>query len=83
VRGVRGDARRALIDRLSVLDAELLRLAHDTLGQELRAACEQEADDELDVFRARLSAEAYQRARAAAIDRIVRERLRLPTLSFV
>jgi hypothetical protein len=82
VRGLRGDARRAAIERLSILDAELLRMAYDALGDDDRVRCEREADEELEAFRERLPAGAYRRARAASIDRLVRERFGLPTLSF-
>jgi len=81
-RGLRGDARRALIDRLAVIDAELLRQAHDLLDPPARDALAREADVELAPFRSGLSADAVARAKQAAIDRRVRERFGLPTISF-
>jgi hypothetical protein len=80
--GVRGDARRALIDRLNAIDASLLAEARTLLDDETRAALAKEADDELAGFRATMTADAYARARAGAIDRLVRERFNLPTLAF-
>ena len=82
-RGLRGEARRALLARLSELDAELLRIARAALNEADRRSCEGEAEDELAGFRDRLSAEGYLRAREAAIDRLVRERFGLPTVTFI
>jgi hypothetical protein len=42
----------------------------------------EEADLELAPFRARLPAESYDQARRAAVDRLVRERFRLPAIAF-
>lgn len=76
----RGAARAALQARLRALDTELLAGA--------RAACagalpemRHEADDELAPYRTRLSQADYEQAREATIDRLVRARLGLPTLS--
>jgi len=81
-RGLRGDARRALIDRLRSLDAELLRHARSRLAGATRTTLAREADEELAAFRAVMPADAYARAREAAIDRLVRERFGLPTITF-
>ena len=82
-RGLRGDARRALLDRLTALDAELVAMARAALGDAERQAFEREADADLAGFRDAMTAQAYHRAREAAIDRLARERFGLPTLSFV
>jgi len=82
-RGLRGDARRALLERLTALDAELVAMARAALGDSERQAFEREADVELAGFRDAMTAQAYHRAREAAIDRLARERFGLPTLSFV
>jgi len=81
-RGLRGEARRAMIDRLAALDRELVQMARASLSEELLRICEREADEELDAFRARMPPAEFQRARDRAIDRLVRERLRLPTLTY-
>jgi len=81
-RGLRGDARQALVDRLAILEEELLRMARTSLDDAARAALGREADEELSGYQARISSAAFSRAREAAIDRLVRERFRLPTLSF-
>jgi hypothetical protein len=81
-RGVRGDARRALVNRLSVLDAELLQTARTALDDATRVALTREAEDELSAFRDRMAPDAFARSREAAVDRLVRERLGLPALAF-
>lgn len=81
-RGVRGDARRALIERLASLDVELGALAIGALAPSDRPAIEHDADEELEGFRHRLSPDAYARARRAVIDRLARARFDLPTVSF-
>jgi hypothetical protein len=81
-RGVRGDARHALLDRLGALDAELLRDARLLLDEPTRSTLEREADEELAPFRDAMATDALARARSAVIDRLVRERLGLPTVAF-
>ena len=81
-RGLRGEARRTLIDRLSALDGELLAQAHGLLDDAARAALAAEADEELRPFRAGMPADAFARARQAAVDRLVRERFQLPVVAF-
>ena len=81
-RGVRGEARQALLARLAALDAELLREARQLFDESTRSAFAREADEELAAFRSGMSADVFGRAREAAIDRLVRERLGLPTVAF-
>jgi hypothetical protein len=81
-RGVRGEARRAVLDRLSVLDAELLHTARKALDEAARVALTREAEDELSGFRDRMAPDAFVRAREAAVDRLVRERFGLPIVAF-
>jgi hypothetical protein len=82
VRGIRGDARQALLERLASLDGDLLSEARRSLDVSAEAALAREADDELATFRNRMSPEAYERARHAAVDRLVRRRFALPTIAF-
>jgi hypothetical protein len=82
-RGLRGETRRTLIDRLRSLDAELLSRVRSRLDDMVRATLAREADEELAAFRAVMPADAFARAREAAIDRLVRERFGLPTIAFV
>ena len=81
-RGLRGDARRALLARLSVLDGELLQTARAALDDAARVALIHEAEEELSNFRDRMAPEIFARARDATVDRLVRERLGLPILAF-
>ncbi len=81
-RGVRGEARRLLIDRLDALDRELLQQAVATLDDQARLAVTREADAELAPFRDGMAPDVFARGRQAAIDRLVRERLGLPTLAY-
>jgi hypothetical protein len=80
-RGLRGEARRACLDRLEELDAELLDVARSGLEESALRAIERDAGEELAPFSDRLTKEVYGAAREAAIARLVRDRLRLPTLT--
>jgi len=82
-RGVRGEARHALVARLAELDAELVRRARESLDETVRASLAREADDELAGYRTAMTSDAFARARDAAIDRLVRERFGLPTITFI
>ena len=81
-RGVRGAKRQALVERLAVLDRELLEAARARLDEASRTELAREADEELAGFRSGMSPEAFARAREAAVDRLVRERSNLPTIAF-
>jgi hypothetical protein len=81
-RGVRGDARQALLTRLAALDDELLRTARAGIDDESRAGLSREADAELASYRDRMAPDALARARATAFDRLVRERCGLPIVTF-
>jgi hypothetical protein len=81
-RGVRGEARRALVERLAALDRELLETARGALDEPTRASFAREAEEELAAFRVSMTADVFARARDLAIDRLVRERLGLPTIAF-
>ncbi len=80
--GLRGEARRDMITRLAALDAELLEAAAHLLEPATVAAIGREADEELAPFRGGMPPDAYARARQSAIDRLVRERLRLPVIAY-
>jgi hypothetical protein len=82
-RGLRGDARRALIDRLAALDRDMLQMARESLDDRTRADLARQADEELAGFRDRMNADRFSRTREAAIDRLARERFGLPIVSFV
>lgn len=80
--GVRGDARRALIERLAALDSALLAVMRSRLNQEDVQHMEHEAAAELSAYRARMPADAYDRARQSVLDRLIRERFKLPIVTF-
>jgi hypothetical protein len=80
--GVRGEARQALLDRLVALDADLIDEARRSLGPGVLAELASAAADELASFRGRMPADAYERAHQAAVDRLIRQRLALPTIAF-
>ena len=79
---VRGDKRQAMIQRLEALDGELVRTARASVDEALRPAIQAEADAELVAYRDRLAPDAYARARQAAFDRLLRERLGLPVITY-
>jgi hypothetical protein len=80
--GLRGDARRAVLERLAAIDAELLAVGRASLDEEERQAVARMADEEMRPFRHRMPEGALGRVLEAAADRLVRERLDLPTLTF-
>jgi hypothetical protein len=67
---------------LIALDAELVQQAGATLDDATRASLARDAEQELAGFRAAMAPDAFARARDAAIDRLIRERFGLPTISF-
>jgi hypothetical protein len=82
VNGVRGEARREAIARLTALDEDLLQIARASIEAHVRDAIEREAEEELTAFRGRMPETAYLNACAAARDRLIRARLGLPVLAY-
>ena len=78
-KSLRGDAREQLLKRLSALDRVLLDAARQQCDS---SQLEIEAHAELAPFRDRMPREAYEQATRASIDRLLRERLRLPVMTF-
>lgn len=81
-RNLRGAARRVFVARLSAIDAELLAAVRNACDDATIARLTSEADEELAPFRDRLSASALADAQRAAVDRLIRERSRLPVITF-
>jgi len=81
-KGLRGDARRAFVERLSAIDAELLAAVRTQYDTAMLAQLGAEADEELAPFKDRLSSAAFADAQRAAMDRLIRERRRLPVIAF-
>lgn len=82
-RGLRGDARRALLDRLEQLDRELVLIALAQLPEDERTSMTREAEDELAAFRERLAPDAFGLAVSRMRERLLRERLGLPVIALV
>jgi hypothetical protein len=81
-KGLRGEARQKLLDRLQALDTQLLSSARERLDAAALRELGTDADAELAPFRDRMPPEAYGHARQACIDRLVRDRLSLPVVAF-
>ncbi|MFO7693029.1 MAG: hypothetical protein R6V57_08100 [Vicinamibacterales bacterium] len=79
-RRARGGAREGLLADLEALDARLMERARTAAGADLLAEAAREAASELEPFATRLAPSAYAAARARCENRVLRERLRLPTL---
>jgi hypothetical protein len=77
----RGDARAALLDRLTAMDHELLQAARTELDPSRTTALEAAARAEIAPFAARMADEARAHAVAAAFDRLLRDALGLPVLA--
>jgi hypothetical protein len=78
----RGEARARVGARLAELDRALLDGARQHADAAVLAALRQEAADELAPFRERMPKDAYDRAFQSAVDRLLRDREQLPTVSF-
>jgi hypothetical protein len=81
--GLRGETRQAMLERLAALDAQLVAQARLSLDAATLEAMAREAGNELAAFRPGMSAEAFVRAQAAALTRLVREHFKLPTIAFL
>ena len=79
---IRGDARDALLERLRALDASVIAAVRSQCDAVTLQRLEEEADEELRPFRSRMPAEAYQQSRRACVDRLLRDRARLPTIAY-
>jgi hypothetical protein len=80
--GIRGDARRAMVERLAALDATLLSVARLSLPAEDLEALSRESVARLGPIVDQMAEEARDRARKRTLDELVRERFRLPTITF-
>lgn len=79
----RGDARAAIVQRLTSIDAELQVLAHTHVSEEQRAAAARDANVDLEPFRERMSADAFRTAVQAATDRQLRDAAGLPQARYL
>ncbi len=81
-RGIRGEARAALIDKLRSLDDEVIAAARDEAGAELTARLAGEAEAELAPFVSRMPGDELAQARNRAFDRLLRDAFGLPLLAY-
>ena len=81
-RQARGDARSDIIERLAALDSTLLATARQQIDSAKVEALRREAHAELAPYAARMSEDARGRAAEVILERLVRETLGLPVLSY-
>ena len=79
-RNARGDARDAFVSRLEPLDRLLMKAARAAAPADSLPDLVRDAEADLAAFRSRLSGEAWQRAVDVTVDRLLRDRIGLPTL---
>jgi hypothetical protein len=80
-RRARGEARERLLADLEALDARLMERARAAAGADVLADAAREAAVELEPFATRLSPAAYAAALKRCEQRLLRDRLRLPTIA--
>jgi hypothetical protein len=78
----RGDERSTIVNRLAEMDARLLAAARPRLDAATAAALQREADAELAGLASRMPADGLARARQLAFERLLRESLNLPVLTY-
>lgn len=83
VKGVRGEARAAMLSPLAEWDRRLLDAALASLTADVRDGFVREAQVDLQVYRDRLSAEAWQSAVDVTVARAVRGYFQLPDLATI
>ncbi len=81
-RSARGEARAALVDRLQVLDGDVMAAAWAATPADAREALRREAEQDVVAFRARMPADDYARAVEAGAFRLLRDRLKLPDIRY-
>jgi hypothetical protein len=81
-RTARGEARTAILDRLTTLDDELMARARADIDSATGASFRREAEQELSGIGGRMPPEARSQAIAAIVQRLVRESLTLPTIRY-
>jgi hypothetical protein len=74
----RGDARRAVLDRLSAMDEDLLEALPGEAEAGLVEDARREAEQDLAPYRPRMTAAAFDHLVAKATVRLLRARLQLP-----
>jgi hypothetical protein len=78
----RGAARSAIVDRLTALDRDMMAAAMAEVDAATLRGLTAEAEQELTPFGSRMPPDARAQAREAAVQRLVRESLGLPTVRY-
>ena len=81
-KGLRGEARETLLARLRAIDLRLLEAARTACDAPTLQRLSVDADIQLAPFLARMAPGVYAQSKQACVDRLVREHLRLPTVTF-
>jgi hypothetical protein len=81
-KSLRGEARAAFVERLRALDEDLIGAAREQCDVATLQRLGSEADAELAPFRDRMPRDAFEQSRRACIDRLIRERARLPMVTY-
>jgi hypothetical protein len=81
-RNLRGDARATYLRTLEARDAGLMDAARRAVAAEEMARLSRDAAEELSAYKGRMPDEAYARALAAALDRLVRDYWKLPVITY-
>lgn len=81
-KGLRGQRRDALLQRLRELDGVLLAAAREGYDAGVLRGLASEAETQLAPFRDRMAASAYDQSHQVCVDRLIRERAGLPTIAF-
>jgi hypothetical protein len=81
-KGLRGEARAACVERLRHLDRRLMEAVRQQCDPDTLARLAADADSELLPFRDRMPRDAYERSKEAAVERLIRERHGMPTLTY-
>lgn len=79
-RKARGEARAAIVDALGAIDERLIGVARQVVSEDVAEQASAEAIRELEPFRERLRAAAWDDAVQRGRDVVLRERLGLPTI---
>jgi hypothetical protein len=74
--------RTKAIEQLAALDAEIIQAARTRVDAAAAEALRREADAELAGFASRMTPDARDRARQLAFERLLRESLNLPVLTY-
>jgi hypothetical protein len=79
---LRGEARRRISARLLELDRMMLDAVRNDAGPALLQTLRREAAEQLAPFRERMLANTYERAIETAVNGLLRDRERVPTIAF-